>query len=64
MLGAIAVQERSANPLHPETAVQYEASIPGTQPRPQEADSARAAQINTYDRAVGACIEGRGYTVR
>lgn len=30
----------------------------------QQADSARAGQINTYNRAVGACMEGRGYTVR
>lgn len=30
----------------------------------QQADSARANQINTYNRAVGACMEGRGYTVR
>lgn len=30
----------------------------------QQADSARAAQVNTYNRAVAACMEGRGYTVR
>jgi hypothetical protein len=30
----------------------------------QQADSVRAGQINTYTRAVGACMEGRGYTVR
>ena len=30
----------------------------------QQADSARSSQINTYNRAVGACMEGRGYTVR
>jgi hypothetical protein len=30
----------------------------------QQAQSAHASQINTYNRAVGACMEGRGYTVR
>lgn len=30
----------------------------------QKAESARAGQIDIYNRAVGACMEGRGYTVR
>jgi len=30
----------------------------------QSTSSARASQISTYNRAVGACMEGRGYTVR
>jgi hypothetical protein len=30
----------------------------------QQAQSAHASQISTYNRAVGACMEGRGYTVR
>lgn len=30
----------------------------------QQANSARSSQISTYNRAVGACMEGRGYTVR
>ena len=30
----------------------------------QQADAAYASKINTYNRAVGACMEGRGYTVR
>ena len=29
-----------------------------------QAESAYASKINTYNRAVGACMEGRGYTVR
>jgi len=27
-------------------------------------DSARSSQMSTYNRATGACMEGRGYTVR
>jgi hypothetical protein len=30
----------------------------------QSANSARTSQISTYNRAVGACMEGRGYAVR
>jgi len=30
----------------------------------QSASAAQASQINTYNRAVAACMEGRGYTVR
>lgn len=30
----------------------------------QQAQSAHASQISTYNRAVGACMDGRGYTVR
>ena len=30
----------------------------------QQAQSAQASKINTYNRAVSACMEGRGYTVR
>lgn len=34
------------------------------QAQQQQAQSAYASQINTYNRAVGACMEGRGYTVK
>jgi hypothetical protein len=30
----------------------------------QQAEAQYASRINTYNRAVGACMEGRGYTVR
>ena len=30
----------------------------------QNADSQRAQQVDTYNRAVGACMEARGYTIR
>ena len=30
----------------------------------QQAESQYASRISTYNRAVGACMEGRGYTVR
>jgi len=30
----------------------------------QQASAAQASQISTYNRAVGACMEGRGYTVK
>lgn len=30
----------------------------------QQAQAAHANQISTYNRALGACMEGRGYTVR
>ncbi len=30
----------------------------------QQAQAAHANQVNTYNRAVGACMEGRGYTVK
>jgi hypothetical protein len=30
----------------------------------QQAQSAHGSQISTYNRAVGACMDGRGYTVR
>jgi len=30
----------------------------------QQAQAAQASKINTYNRAVAACMEGRGYTVR
>ena len=30
----------------------------------QSVDNQRAQQIDTYNRAVGACLEARGYTVR
>lgn len=32
--------------------------------RNQQAQSQRQQQINTWNRAVGACLEARGYTVR
>jgi len=34
------------------------------QAQQQQAQSAYASQINTYNRAMGACMEGRGYTVK
>ena len=30
----------------------------------QQASAAQASQISTFNRAVGACMEGRGYTVK
>lgn len=34
------------------------------QAQQQQAQAAHASQVNTYNRAVGACMEGRGYTVK
>ncbi|MCD6734090.1 MAG: hypothetical protein LT103_10910 [Burkholderiaceae bacterium] len=34
------------------------------QAQQQQAQAARTSQIDTYNRAVGACMEGRGYTVK
>lgn len=34
------------------------------QAQQQQAQGARTSQIDTYNRAVGACMEGRGYTVK
>lgn len=30
----------------------------------QQAQAAHASKVNTFNRAVGACMEGRGYTVK
>ena len=30
----------------------------------QQAQAARQQQLNTYNRAVSACLEGRGYTIK
>ena len=30
----------------------------------QQAGAAQASQVSTYNRAVGACMEGKGYTVK
>jgi len=32
--------------------------------RNQQAQGARQQQLNTYHRALGACLEGRGYTIK